>query len=190
MTADRAHACLVCGYCRYRHFPAPDQDGVQILDAGTGKLCPVCQVEMTAAAVEGIPADHCRKCRGLLIELPAFSRLVATLRARGGRLPSLDGADPKDLERRLDCPVCGQRMDTHVYGGHGNFVIDNCPRCLVNFLDHNEIRRIAVAPEPSTPEPVPPARPPSRRRRKRKEEDASPDILAIVLRRLGFHRAA
>ena len=33
------------------------------------------------------------------------------------------------------------------YGGPGNVVIDTCERCLVNWLDPGELRRIAIAPD-------------------------------------------
>jgi len=36
-------------------------------------------------------------------------------------------------------------MDTHIYGGPGNIVIDNCPECRLNWLDHQELARITTA---------------------------------------------
>ena len=37
-------------------------------------------------------------------------------------------------------------MDTHIYGGPGNIVIDNCPACRLNWLDFPELARIESAP--------------------------------------------
>jgi Zn-finger nucleic acid-binding protein len=39
-------------------------------------------------------------------------------------------------------------MHTHPYAGGGNIVIDNCPVCAVNWLDHGELRRVVAAPDP------------------------------------------
>jgi Zn-finger nucleic acid-binding protein len=55
--------------------------------------------------------------------------------------------NPDDLKRALRCPKCGWKMDTHPYAGPGNIVIDNCPRCELNWLDHAELRRVASAPD-------------------------------------------
>jgi hypothetical protein len=39
-----------------------------------------------------------------------------------------------------------QIMDTHVYGGPGNVVVDNCPRCAVKWLDHGELKISSTLP--------------------------------------------
>ena len=44
------------------------------------------------------------------------------------------------------CPQCGARMATHIYGGPGNLVIDNCAACRLNWLDYHELARIESAP--------------------------------------------
>ena len=38
-------------------------------------------------------------------------------------------------------------MIGHPYGGPGNVNIDTCERCSVIWLDRNELRRIALAPD-------------------------------------------
>jgi Zn-finger nucleic acid-binding protein len=38
-------------------------------------------------------------------------------------------------------------MHTHPYAGGGNIVIDNCPRCALNWLDVGELEQVARAPE-------------------------------------------
>ena len=47
--------------------------------------------------------------------------------------------DPAELSRRLPCPRCRKRMDTHPYHGGGNAVIDTCHRCRLVWLDAGEI---------------------------------------------------
>jgi Zn-finger nucleic acid-binding protein len=38
-------------------------------------------------------------------------------------------------------------MDTHLYAGPGNVVLDTCETCGVHWLDRGELRRIAMAPD-------------------------------------------
>jgi uncharacterized CHY-type Zn-finger protein len=55
--------------------------------------------------------------------------------------------DPHDLQRKINCPHCHQRMDTHFYNGPGNVIIDDCDNCELNWLDHGELMRIVRAPD-------------------------------------------
>lgn len=38
-------------------------------------------------------------------------------------------------------------MDTHFYGGPDNVVIDDCPRCSLDWLDAGQPMRIVHAPD-------------------------------------------
>jgi Zn-finger nucleic acid-binding protein len=38
-------------------------------------------------------------------------------------------------------------MDTHLYGGGGNVIIDDCENCDLNWLDYGELDRIVRAPD-------------------------------------------
>jgi Zn-finger nucleic acid-binding protein len=51
-----------------------------------------------------------------------------------------------ELERKINCPNCGRLMSTHLYGGPGNLVVDNCIHCNQLWLDHTEFRRVVRAP--------------------------------------------
>ncbi len=64
-----------------------------------------------------------------------------------GALRTTAPSNQKPGERTLQCPSCGQPFVSHHYGGPGNVVIDTCSRCLVNWLDQGELRRIALAPD-------------------------------------------
>ena len=55
--------------------------------------------------------------------------------------------DPHALDRQIACPMCHQTMDTHPYCGPGNVILDSCEPCEVLWLDHGELRRIALAPD-------------------------------------------
>lgn len=52
-----------------------------------------------------------------------------------------------ELDRSVDCPDCGRRMSTHLYGGPGNLVVDNCIHCSLLWLDNSEFERIIRAPD-------------------------------------------
>jgi Zn-finger nucleic acid-binding protein len=64
---------------------------------------------------------------------------------RGGTIQP--PADAADLQRKINCPGCHHRMDTHFYAGPGNVVIDSCENCCLTWLDGGELTRIAAAPE-------------------------------------------
>jgi Zn-finger nucleic acid-binding protein len=147
---------FVCEYCGNVHFPEPNSDGVRVLEEAASVRCPVCAVPLFNAAISGHRIQYCNRCHGMLIEMDIFMAIVQDLRAR--RQGSADAArqpDWKDLNRRLKCPRCGQQMDTHPYYGPGNVIIDDCERCLVNWLDYSELDRIVRAPDRQYGEPAP-----------------------------------
>jgi Zn-finger nucleic acid-binding protein len=47
----------------------------------------------------------------------------------------------------MNCPQCSRPMNTHLYGGPGNIIIDNCEPCSLNWLDDGELQRIVGAPD-------------------------------------------
>jgi Zn-finger nucleic acid-binding protein len=143
---------LVCQYCRHQHFPDPDADGIRVLGLPSPVPCPVCRVRLTHAAAAGQRLLFCESCRGMLIPVTSFLNVVTELRSRRQGPSGIPrAANLEDLRRALDCPHCRKRMDTHPYAGPGNIIIDNCPACGVNWLDHSELRRIVTAPDASAP---------------------------------------
>ena len=144
MRLEDGKECLVCDHCRHIHFPEPDADGVRVLGLASTTMCSVCRIPLIHASIEGRRLLHCERCRGLLIAVEVFVGLIERLRARDYKA----APDPTawgDINRPLDCPACGNRMDTHPYGGPGNILIDNCPQCELNWLDHSELSRIATS---------------------------------------------
>ena len=132
-----------CDYCGTVEAPAADDDGLKATGEVTEWQCPVCHEEMEEMIGAAQILWRCRRCRGLLAPMEGFVALVGTLRA--GREESGVVAarpDERDLERRIRCPGCGGTMMTHYYAGPGNVVIDNCPACRLNWLDHEELGRI------------------------------------------------
>jgi hypothetical protein len=84
----------------------------------------------------------------MLVGMEPFLAIVHNLRARGEVVA--EGShqpDWSEMERRIRCPQCGQEMDTHLYGGGGNVVMEDCERCEFNWLDHGELERIVQAPD-------------------------------------------
>jgi Zn-finger nucleic acid-binding protein len=60
----------------------------------------------------------------------------------------------EELKRQVACPKCGQKMDTHPYGGPGNIIIDNCPACMLNWLDYMELYRVTHSPDGKKKDPA------------------------------------
>jgi Zn-finger nucleic acid-binding protein len=148
MRLESDKECLACDYCGSVYFPEKNEDGVRVLGEPASERCPVCAILLIHAGLNGQRLLYCNRCRGMLIGMDVFVAMVQELRSRQDGLPAVPHApDPRDLERRLDCPQCHHRMDTHFYGGPGNIVIDDCSPCRLNWLDHGELDRIARAPD-------------------------------------------
>jgi Zn-finger nucleic acid-binding protein len=128
--------------------PVPvNEDGVQV-GAETTHVCPVCQTMLSDGTVQNRPVLYCAKCRGLLVSINKFLPLVEFLRALWRPAgANIEPRDNSDADRKLTCPMCDGTMIGHPYGGPGNVNIDTCERCSVIWLDHNELRRIALAPD-------------------------------------------
>jgi Zn-finger nucleic acid-binding protein len=138
---------LFCDHCETRVFPEPDADGVSVLGGETALNCPACRTPLTHAAVAGVRVYFCPACRGLLTDVDEFVAIVGELRPKyADERERPRPIQSQELERAVDCPRCRRRMDTHPYGGPGNIVIDNCPDCRLNWLDHRELRRVVRAP--------------------------------------------
>jgi Zn-finger nucleic acid-binding protein len=146
MRLEPAKECLVCNYCENIVFPEPNQDGVRVLGEPSATACPVCGVPLRDAALTGHRILYCERCRGMLVSIDDFLAIVEQRRAElGGVTEPPHAPDWNEMKRRVDCPECGETMDTHPYGGPGNIIIDNCEHCRLNWLDHNELLRIARA---------------------------------------------
>jgi len=139
--------CWRCDYCKSVFFPAKNDDGVSVLGVPSDESCPICAIPLEHAALAKIRILYCTRCRGMLINMAVFMPLVDELRA--GQPGSLIAATPDshDLSRKIDCPHCHRRMDTHFYNGPGNVIIDDCSQCFLNWLDHGELMRVVRAPD-------------------------------------------
>jgi Zn-finger nucleic acid-binding protein len=138
----------VCDYCGTVHFPETNADGVRVLGESSSLRCPICTVPLLQAALARERMLYCGQCRGMLVGMNPFIAMLHNLRARGEvSSESAHQPDWSEMERRIECPQCGLKMDTHLYGGGGNVIIEDCERCELNWLDHGELERIVQAPD-------------------------------------------
>lgn len=142
---------FTCDYCHSVYVPDKNADGVRVLGESSDEPCPNCNVPLTQAALAKTRILYCTKCRGMLIPMQVFNSLIAELQVVEGGSMIQSPADRSDLNRVLNCPHCRQRMDTHLYAGGGNAVIESCEKCLLNWLDHGELPRIVHAPDDHNP---------------------------------------
>jgi Zn-finger nucleic acid-binding protein len=146
---DSGTVSLSCDYCRSVYFPEKNAEGVRVLGEEAAESCPVCRIPLLHAVLARERIRYCTTCRGMLIRMGAFTVLIDELRSQRGGASVQPAPDRRDLDRKIDCPECHHRMDTHFYGGPGNVVIDDCSRCSLNWLDHDELMRIVAAPDRS-----------------------------------------
>lgn len=139
---------FTCDYCGSVHVPEANEEGIRVFDEPSDLLCPICNTGLVHATATGLRILYCDRCHGMLISMGVFPAVVQDLKARRENTSYVPRPiEPSDLERRIRCPQCGTVMDTHVYGGGGNVVIDDCERCALNWLDHGELDRIVRAPD-------------------------------------------
>ncbi|MFM2126343.1 MAG: hypothetical protein RL328_2794 [Acidobacteriota bacterium] len=149
MRLERLRDMFVCDYCRTETLPPMGEDGVRVLTE-TKFDCPACAHHLWEATLEGHDLLYCTHCRGMLVAMSGFMNLVTLLRAIRAQ-PAMIVA-PRDasngtVERR--CPRCSGAMQNHPYGGPGNVFLDTCEACEVNWLDKQEIQKIAAAADPT-----------------------------------------
>ncbi|MCE5309506.1 MAG: zf-TFIIB domain-containing protein [Acidobacteriales bacterium] len=160
MRLEPAKECLICNYCGNIVFPEPDQDDVRVFGKVDDSPCPVCRIPLFEAVLAHRRILYCQRCRGMLVSMDDFLPIIVERRAESHT--ATEPAQPPewdDMNRSVLCPQCGELMDTHPYGGPGAIIIDNCPRCRLNWLDHKELARITTAPDGTDPrewsEPAP-----------------------------------
>jgi len=147
MRVERGRGVLVCDHCGSQQALPAALEHLELLSEASSS-CPTCATPLSNSRLEGHPLLCCGRCFGMLIDMNRFATVIDAVRAREDS--SFRAVLPRRQnpgDRLLSCPTCGQPMVGHLYGGPGNVVIDSCERCLVNWLDPGEVRRIAVAPD-------------------------------------------
>jgi len=119
---------------------------VQVLQASPdNQACPICNVPLYQATLGRSPLLYCTKCHGMLIPMEILASVVEDLRAGLTSTVIPPPADPSELQRKISCPQCHHRMDTHFYAGPGHVIIDSCENCSEIWLDGGELMRIVHA---------------------------------------------
>ncbi len=127
-------------------FHSPEDD-VVFLDRLVGLPCPKCQGELVIASASGLKIAGCQQCHGLLLQKNVMAGLIRNRRATWpGEDANPRPVDPDELRESCYCVACEQEMETHIYGGPGNVIIDSCAQCGLAWLDVTELRRITEAP--------------------------------------------
>lgn len=147
MRIVREQGLLICDHCgSQQEAPAASED-IEVLGE-TSHMCPACSIPLRQSRMHGYQLLSCARCGGVLIDMNRFTEVIDAVRASNvGAFRTTMPRRQNPGERTLRCPSCGQPFISHHYAGPGNVVIDTCSRCLVNWLDQGELRRIAVAPD-------------------------------------------
>lgn len=146
MRLASGNASLRCQFCNTMMALTPDDAGVQWLEEAPDLQCPTCSVSLWNAVLARVPLHACKNCHGFLVAMNALAPLVDVVCAARPGSETPDPADPADLNRRINCPRCHQRMDSDFYAGGGNAVVSGCERDELNWLDGGALTRIARAP--------------------------------------------
>jgi len=140
--------CFACDHCGSIQVPPENEDGIRIFDIPASSSCPICIRVLVYASTAGERILFCKTCHGMLIAMDVFPEVIQDLKARRESTSYIAPPfESRDLNRRIRCPQCSGTMVTHLYGGGGNVVIDNCEHCGVNWLDYGELDRIVRAPD-------------------------------------------
>jgi len=136
-----------CDYCQSVYLPETGDDGVRVLGEPTDLACPICNIALVHAAIAKVRIVYCTGCHGMLIPMEVLPSLIDELQEPDGPIQVQPALDSQDLLRKINCPRCHKRMDTHPYAGPGNVVIDSCEPCSLNWFDRGELMHIVHAPD-------------------------------------------
>jgi Zn-finger nucleic acid-binding protein len=149
LAPDASRPCWQCSHCASVLCPEPAADGLR-LSGDHGHDCPICHTALTRAVLDDRDAiEVCERCKGILMPLSTFADTVNS-RRHAASTPSVrpPHTDPKELDRRIQCPDCAAPMITDWYYGPGNIIVDTCEACGILWLDAGELRRAVDAPGP------------------------------------------
>jgi Zn-finger nucleic acid-binding protein len=111
------------------------------------RKCPKCSSPLTTQALEEGNVDHCKKCRGVWVNVleekkvleikPAVFTIDELRRLRALYKPFWSQQDT----RYVPCPDCGQLMNRKVWGAHSGVIVDVC-RDHGTWFDAGEVEKI------------------------------------------------
>lgn len=149
MVLIRERSYYHCEHCGSYHFPDPNHEGLRILGENPdGLKCPQCEISLSMMIADDFYRGfQCPNCRGLLFNRSSFRDVIDRRRATTQAPPApVSTFNPTELERRTDCPICFQKMETFQYLGPGNIVIDTCHADDLIWLDYGELNKVVNAP--------------------------------------------
>lgn len=149
MVFNRNRDYYVCEHCGSYHFPNSSEEGIRVLGEDPDQVqCPVCQIPFNLVIVDDHFKGHqCPNCKGILFPRMIFLNTINTRRAKATTPPEPQVIpNQEELHRRVNCPKCANTMETHLYLGPGNIVIDTCGSCNLIWLDYGEINKVINAP--------------------------------------------
>jgi Zn-finger nucleic acid-binding protein len=138
-----------CEHCNSYHFPNESVEGLRVLGENPdGIKCPLCRITLNLASMDNYFRGYsCVKCQGLLFNRTRFREVVDIRRSKTQAPPEpYNTFDPAELNRKTECPICHQRMETFKYLGPGNIVIDTCHKDDLIWLDYGELEKVVNAP--------------------------------------------
>lgn len=141
------NASMRCDYCKTIVLLPADDAGVHYLDeTSQGLSCPVCNIPLWSAVLDGMSLFACKHCHGMFISMGVLEPLIEKLRDKCTETDIPTAADPADLRRVVECPKCHRRTDVHFYMGGGGAIIATCENCELNWLDGGTLMRIVRSP--------------------------------------------
>ena len=134
-----------CDYCQNVFAPPANDEGVTVLGEPCDQQCQLCNIPLVHATVAKTRVRYCTQCKGMLIPMDILPALVTDLREGQTATIIPHPADPSELQRKINCPQCHRRMETHFYAGPGHVIVDSCENCSELWLDGGELMRIVHA---------------------------------------------
>lgn len=111
--------------------------------------CPRCRKPLETAQVDEIEVRLCRGCRGMLLAHPDLVHVlesswqaVSEKHAEEMQFRAPDGWQKEEV---LHCPDCRQAMDKYGYMGLAAILVDRCDRCILVWLDTDELQNMLLA---------------------------------------------
>ena len=138
-----------CEHCGSYHFPEETLQGLRVLGENPeGINCPQCKVTLNMATIDDYYRGfQCSNCRGLLFNRTRFREVIDNRRSKiKAPAEPITTFNPSELERKTECPICFQEMETFQYLGPGNIVIDTCNTDDLIWLDYGELNKVVSAP--------------------------------------------
>ncbi|MGP8252886.1 MAG: zf-TFIIB domain-containing protein [Terracidiphilus sp.] len=151
MRLTSGNASLRCDYCQSVVIAQADDSGMQLLDEVAELVCPVCSIPLWNATLAGVRIHACKQCHGQLLQIGFIEGLIDQLRAVHQEIAIPPPVNPDDLQRKMACPQCHQRMDSHYDFIGGHTVISGCERCQVNWLGGGALMLMVRAPREDLP---------------------------------------